>query len=178
MIYLKYIIIGIVLLILLLILLIVHLYNKFQFANIKIDEAENNIDMLQEKEYILLTRALNTLEGEELPPELNKIKKIKTNDVTHFELNDILKKAYSSLLSLLDINEVKETEDLTEIMKNLFDNNEEMEAAVKYYNTNVTEYNKYIKCFPSNIIRLLFRYHEKEFYNDEKEVQLAILKDK
>ncbi|MEG0994659.1 MAG: LemA family protein [Bacilli bacterium] len=169
-----YIIIGSILLIFMLFLLIIHFYNKFIYIDIKIKEAENNIDMLEEKEYILLTRAINIIDSDDLPNELTKILKIKTNDTDHFELNEILKKAYSSLLSMLDIDE---TEDLLEIMNNLFDNNEDMEAAIKYYNKHVTIYNKYIKSFPSNLIRLLFRYHEKEFYNDQQEANLAILKE-
>jgi len=49
-------------------------------------------------------------------------------------------------------------------------------GAEKYYNDNVVEYNKLVKCFPSNIVSKIFRYKVKEFYSNETEEIFDILK--
>ena len=41
----------------------------------------------------------------------------------------------------------------------------EMTALRKYYNDTITEYNKLIRKFPSNIVGIVLRYKEKTYYD-------------
>ena len=57
-----FIIFGIVIFILIFIIIEVVFYNKFQMARIRISEAENNIDILLQKKFQLLERAIKIIE--------------------------------------------------------------------------------------------------------------------
>ena len=72
----------------------------------------------------------------------------------------------------------EETQDISNFENyELVDNEEDLVASIKFYNDTVVDFNKLIVSFPSNIIRLIFRYKRKEFYNHEKREIYEILKD-
>ena len=99
-------------------------------------------------------------------------------DLSHFELNDLLKQAFNEFFKVLDDNEkLFKSESLVRIIEDLNANEIELVAAVKFYNDTVVTFNQLIVSFPSNIIRLFFGYKKKEFYNHEKREIYEILKD-
>lgn len=174
------IILGIIVVIALILLIIVIFHNKFQFAIIKIDEAENNIDILLEKKFDLLKRCRPIIKKElKLKNFLDDLEEINTNQINHFEFHDVLRSNYNELFKFLDDNEkLYKNKSLVEILDNINDNEIDLVAAIKFYNDNVTLFNQLIISFPSNIIRLFFGYKKKDFYNNEKREIYEILKEK
>lgn len=174
------IILGIIVFIALILLIIVIFHNKFQFAIIKIDEAENNIDILLEKKFDLLKRCRPIIKKElKLKNFLDDLEEINTNQISHFEFHDVLRNYYNELFKLLDDNEkLYKNKSLVEILDKINDNEIDLVAAIKFYNDNVTLFNQLIMSFPSNIIRLFFGYKKKDFYNNEKREIYEILKEK
>ena len=63
-------------------------------------------------------------------------------------------------------------------MNEINENEEDLVASIKFYNDNVVEFNRLIVSFPSNIIKLIFKYKRKEFYSQEKLEIFEILKEK
>lgn len=173
------IILGAIVAVAIICLIIVVFHNKFQISIIKMEEAENNIDLLLQKKWDLLKRTKPIIEKElRLDSFLEQITDTDIPDLSHFELNDLLKQAFNEFFKVLDDNEkLFKSESLVRIIEDLNANEIELVAAVKFYNDTVVTFNQLIVSFPSNIIRLFFGYKKKEFYNHEKREIYEILKD-
>lgn len=174
-----YTIVGIITGIAFILLIIAIFYNKFQFSIIKIDEAEENIEVFLNKKFDLIKRCCplirKSLKKKEL---LSDIDTLNVEDFNHFEFNDAMDKAYIDLFKVIDENEkLLKSKPLTAILDELNDNEDDLVASIKFYNNTVVEFNKLIMSFPSNIIRLIFRYKRKEFYSHEKREIFEILKE-
>ncbi len=174
-----YAIVGSITFVAFILLIIVIYYNKFQFAIIKIDEAENNADIFLNKKYDLLKRCCPIIrKALKKKNILEEFDKLEIAEMNHFEQNDALDKAYIDLFQVIDENEkLTKSKPLTEVLKEINNNEEDLIASIKFYNDTVVDYNKLIMSFPSNIIRLIFRYKQKEFYLHEKHEIFEILKD-
>ena len=153
--------------------------NRFQLAIIKIEKAEEDIDIYLEKkrDFLDRTRPIITkeLKLEDFLPELAADFSL----ISNFDENDILKKCYNDLFKIIDDNDkLLKSEALVSIITSLNENEENIVGAIKFYNDTVVEYNKLIVSFPSNIVGFFKRYHKKEFYNNEKREMFEILNEK
>ena len=164
-------------------ILLILKYNDYQLKTIKIAEAENNIDILLEKKFELFSRSINGVkntnkkyEKEEILVSVNKIKNMKLDN---FEYNDELRKVERDFCEILDLDkELMQNETIISLKNELTDIENDLMAAIKFYNENVSLYNCLIKYFPSNIIGFTFKYKAKAFYSEEKEEAFEILKKK
>lgn len=174
----EYILGGIVLVSLLGIVIIVY-HNKFRISVVKMEEAENNIDLFLQKKLDLLKRGKQIVIKElKLESFLDQLDSETVSELNHFELNDLLKRSYNDFFQLLDENEkLFKSESLSHIINDINDNEIDLVAAIKFYNDSVVVFNQLIVSFPSNIIRLFFGYRKKEFYNHEKREIYEILKE-
>ncbi len=174
------IILGCIVFIALLAIIVVIYHNKFQLAIIKIDEAENNIDILLEKKADLLKRTRPIIQKElKLDHFLDDLETYEEKQLNHFEMHDFLKENYHELFKILDDHEkLLKSETLVSIIEDLNENEEETIGAIKFYNDTVVIFNQLISTFPSNIIGFFCRYKRKEFYNNEKREIYEILNDK
>ena len=173
------ILIGVAIVILLFIIIFVIYGNRFNFAIIKINEAESNLDILLNRKLDLLERTVpiikKELKLEEFMAELNGINEANLN---HFQLNEILKTEYDELFKTLDENDkLFKSESLNRILRDLNDNEEAIIGSIKFYNDNVVIFNQLVSSFPSKIVALFKRYKRKDFYNDENKEMYEILAD-
>ena len=171
---------GMIGLISLLLIVVVIFRNKFVFSIIKIEKAEEDIDLYLEKKSELLKRTMpiikKELKREEFLEELNEFN---LNQIDNFKAHNILKGCYNELFKVLDDNEkLMKSDVLVSILEELNDNEEEIIGAIKFYNDNVVGYNQLVVSFPANILAFIFRYKKKEFYNNEKREMFEILNDK
>lgn len=173
-------IIGIIVVIALILLFIVIIHNKFQFAIIEIEEAENNIDILLHKKKDLLNRSIPIIRKElKMEDFLKELDDKKDSDINLFELNSLLKKSYEDFFKVLDENEkLFKSETLTTIIDDINNNEIDLVAAVKFYNNSVVVFNKLVSSFPSCVFAFFRRYKKKDFYNNEKKEIFDILNDK
>lgn len=164
----------------LLLMIITFYHNKFQFSIIKIEEAENNIDVLLEKKCELLNRTRPIIKKElKLDEFLEDIEDLNDRGLNHFEINEILKNNSTDLFKIIDENEkLLKSEILVNIIEELNDNEEQIIGSVKFYNDSVVEFNKLVVSFPANVIAIMWRYKKKEFYSNEKREIYQILNDK
>ena len=173
------IIIGCVVVLGIILLAVILINNKFQFAIIKIEEAENSIDTLLKKKAELLERAapavIKELKLEDYLTDLSDITPEKCNS---FERNDRLKKCYNTYLKTLDENEkLTKSETLSSISDDLESNEVELVGATKFYNDAVVTFNKLIVSFPTSLVGFFKGYKKKAFYNNEKREMYQILND-
>lgn len=174
-----YIIVGSITVLAFILLIFAIYYNKFQFAIIKINEAEENADLYLNKKFDLLKRCSSIIRKELRKKKiLEEIDQLPVEEFNHFELNEALNKSYNNLFQIIDDHEkLLKSENLLGILNELNDNEEDLMASIKFYNDTVVGFNRLITSFPSNIIRLFFRYKRKEFYSQEKHEIFEILKD-
>lgn len=155
-------------------------YNKYQFAIIRINEAENQISKSLKEKFALIERLIPIFKDKfKKDNRLVDIAiKIKDNDLNNFELNKELQQATKIINELLDTNvTLYEEENIKTILNELFMNKQSIEAGEKFYNDNVVIYNKLICSFPSNIVKIFMHLKRKEFYEKEKEEIYEILKE-
>ena len=153
--------------------------NRFNLAIIKIDKAEEDIDLYLQKKSELLDRTRPLIKKElkldKTMPDLDIIRVDETNFETHLRL----KKAYNEFFKTLDDNEkLLKSESLLNILDELNDNEENIIGAIKFYNDTVVEFNQLVVSFPSKIVALFKGYKKKEFYNNEKREIFQILNEK
>ncbi|MDO5393239.1 MAG: LemA family protein [Mycoplasmatota bacterium] len=175
-----YIILGIIFVIFIILIIISISYNKFRFAIIKIDEAENNIEVLLQKKIELLDRTRPIIMKElKLEEFLDEIEFLKESKINHFEMNNSLKDCHTVLVKTLDDNEkLLKSETLVSVVEEINSNEEAIVGCTKFYNDSVVEFNRLVGAFPSNIVAFLWRYKRKEFYNNEKREMYEILNEK
>ncbi len=153
-----------------LIILLLLATNIFNFSIIKIEEAESNIEIYLEKKRHLLERAIPILKKELKQDDfLKSLDKLDKEVLNHFQTNALLHNAYLELLGIIDENEkLLKSKTIKKIIKDLDSNEQNRIGSVKYYNDNVTNFNKLVNSFPTSIIAFFCRYKNKDYYNDEE----------
>lgn len=146
---------------------------------IKVNEAENNINMLLDKKLQFLEETRPIIKKElKLEEFLEDLDDLAERGLNSFALNNILKINYEKLFKVLDENEkLLKSKELVKIIEQINNNEEEIIGSIRFYNDSVVVLNKLIKTFPSNFIGFLFRYNTKEFYKNEKREIFEILKE-
>lgn len=173
------IIFGVIGVVSLIAIIIVIFNNRFELASIKIDKANEDIEMylgikkdLLDRTRPIVKKALRTKEF------MNDIESVEVGG-NNIETHLLLKKCYNELFKALDENEkLFKSEALCKILDELNENEENIVGTIKFYNDTVVEFNKLVVSFPSNIIALFRRFKKKEFYNNEKRETFEILNEK
>ena len=144
------------------------LYNRFQDYIIRINEAEVNIDNILRKRFDLLNKSIGIIKGatETEDEILDLIVKLRTKKITNFELDRSLYDAINEFSSYKEkYPELKNCEEYLKIEINLFESESEIIALRKYYNDIITDYNKLVKSFPSNLIAIIRNYTVKPYFD-------------
>lgn len=160
----------IIILISLLLIWIIYTYNAFQTYIIRINEVEANIDSILRKRFDLLSKAEEMYKS--LFPDKKNIfkdlKSLKEEKLSNFDLD---RKLYPIIHELegLKIEEptINQNESFNKLLLNLHETELEMNAYRKYYNDWITEYNKRVKTFPSNIVALFIRMKVKPYFDQK-----------
>lgn len=174
-----YIIIGVILLIIITIILIKIFLNKVEIYTIKINEADKNIDLLLEKKLNILTKTKEKLKDHIEDSFMEKLPKIKNRNLDRFELDNEIKLLQKELKELLEYNKKIILDDETNILiRNLEKTDIDLIATKNYYNDNSEIYNKIISKFPASIIARIKHHNSLEFYENKKEEEFEILKEK
>lgn len=173
------IIIGVIVVISIIAFIMVIYNNKFELANIKIEKAEEDIELYLKNKMDLLQRTRpivkKALRTKEFMEDLDKI----PVDLNNLETHITLKKIYNELFKAMDEHEkLYKSEPLLKILDELNDNEEDIIGAIKFYNDTVVDFNKLVVTFPSSIIALVKRYKKLDFYNNEKREIFEILNEK
>ena len=167
-----YLIIGLVLLVILL-LVINFLYykNKFNFYFLKVEEADNNIELILEKKIEILLKIAKIID-KDMEKELEEFKK---KEISKHQCYIELSSLGNKLLKEADAEEYESNKKLNNLIGRFDDNECDLKGSLKYYNDNAVEINNYIHKFPSNIVSLFSHFKELDIYKLEKRESFAIL---
>jgi LemA protein len=153
--------------------------NKFQLTIIKIDKAEEDINIYLDKKKELLNRTVPIIKKELKTKEFLENLNDYNEELNNFEKHNLLKNIYNELFKTLDEHEkLLKSDSLVKILEELNDNEEDIIGAIKYYNDSVVEFNQLVVSFPSKLIAIFKKYKKLEFYNNEKREIFEILNQK
>ncbi len=154
-------------------------YNNFQAYIIRINEAEANIDSILRKRFDLLNKSIDIIKANIKTEEdvLSIIVKLRSRKLSNFDLDRQLYEGIKEFNKYKEkYPELRQSEVFTRIDISLNESEAEIVAFRKYYNDIITDYNKMVKSFPSNIIALIFKFKSK-LYFDGKDMSDEDTKD-
>lgn len=153
--------------------------NQLNIYNIKITEAEVEIQVLLEKKLSLLSELQQKFQEESHDMDFNFLCNLEDVDDDEFKLNTILNKAYKELKDFLDDKRSYIPDDnIQTLLDDLYELNIDCIATKNYYNDNAMILNNKIKKFPNKWIAKIKRIKKRELYNDPVEEEFEILKKK
>ncbi|MBR1376235.1 MAG: LemA family protein [Bacilli bacterium] len=143
------------------------IYNKFQINIIRINEAEANIDSTLRKRFDLLNKAINVIKhNTEEKVVLDSIKKLRSRKLNNFDLDRELVAGLNEFYGYTEkYPDLKTNEQYMNINFGLAETESEIVAFRKYYNDIITDYNKMVKTFPTNIVALFSKYKVKPYFD-------------
>ena len=146
----------------------INTYNKFQGFIIRINEVEANIDTTLRKRFDLLNKSINIIKGNIKTEEdvLGLIVKLRSRKLSNFDLDSQLYEAINEFNYYKEnYTELSESDALLKIDISLNESEHEITALRKYYNDIITDYNKLVRKFPSNLVAIISKYKEKTYYD-------------
>lgn len=158
---------------------LVTIYNQYQNYIIRINEAEANIDSTLRKRFDLLNKSIGIIKANtDIKEEiLEIIVKLRSKKISNFELDRQLYEAINEFNKIKEEHpELKESEAFIKIDLGLAESESEIVASRKYYNDIITDYNKLVRIFPSNMVALACKYKQK-LYFDGKDMNDDIIND-
>lgn len=157
----------------------ISIYNKFQTYIIRINEAEVNIDSTLRKRFDLLNKSINIIKAntKEKDNVLEMIVKLRSRKLTNFELDRQLYEAINEFNHYKETyKDLKTNESFVKIDLGLMESESEIVAFRKYYNDIITDYNKLMRTFPSNLVGKAAGYKIKTYF-DGKDLNDDVVND-
>lgn len=161
------------------------LYNKFIKFMTRASEAWSDIDVQLKRRYDLIPNLVNTVRGYATHEAgtLEAVISARNSAISAIEEHSTIEERAakenmlsSTLKSIFALTEsypdLKANQNFLELQKELSDTENKIQAARRFYNSNVRDLNILVDVFPSNIISKIFKFAKMQFFDlgDEKEV--------
>ena len=150
--------------------------NKFKRMGVKIDEAESGIDVALTKRFDLLTKALGAVKGyaKHESETLEKVIAMRSGlnkNSTLAEKQDFANATREALNSINIVAEqypqLKADTQFTNLQRNIYEVEEQLQAARRLYNANVSSFNQSIIVFPGSLVANSLHLTKREFFEAE-----------
>lgn len=144
------------------------IFNKFQTFIIRMNEAEANIDSTLRKRFDLLNKSITIIKTTTKVEDnvMENIESLRSQKLSNFDFD---RKLYDLINEFNKYKELypdlKQNDTFVKIDIELSESEAEIVAFRKYYNDIVTDYNKLIHKFPSNLVALICRYSHKNYFD-------------
>ncbi|HEX9502769.1 MAG TPA: LemA family protein [Patescibacteria group bacterium] len=171
----------------LLVLGLIGIYNSLIQSRNRVDEAWSDIEVQLKRRYDLIPNLVNTVKGYAAHEQgtLDKVTEARahatsiTMDPTKLDAAQMAKfqaaqgELSSALGRLLAVAEqypdLKANQNFLNLQSNLTDTEDKIQAARRFYNGNVRDYNTKLQVFPTNMIAGLFHFTTRTFFDiDDK----------
>ena len=161
-------IIAIIIVIIILILFLIQ-YNILTKLRIKVQQSKSVIDVYLQQRFDLIPNLVQVVkEYSSYEKEtLQKIVelRIKYNETKNIEISELLNNNLNQLIATSEsYPELKANEQFLILQKNLSKMENQLQAARRIYNNNVTKYNTKISVIPYNIIAKIFGFKEERLF--------------
>jgi len=169
-----YIILGLIVLV---ILWFVFTYNRLITLRNRAKEAWSDIDVQLKRRYNLIPNLVETVKGyaaheRELFEKVTEAR-TKAMGATNLKEKAEAENALSSTLKTLfavaeNYPQLRASENFLELQRELRDTEDKIQAARRFYNTNVRDLNIKIESFPAKIVASLFGFKKMDFFETEE----------
>ena len=160
----------------------VSVYNRFIRLRTRSDEAWADIDVQLKRRFDLIPNLIETVKGYASHESgvLEKVTEARTRAMNaqtvkeHGEAENMLSGALKSLFAVSEnYPALKANENFLELQRELSDTENKIQAARRFFNTNVRDLNIAVETFPSNIIAGWFRFTKRDFFELSESEQAA-----
>lgn len=158
-----------------LILWLIYAYNSFVTLVNRTKEAWADIEVQLKRRYDLIPNLVNTVKGyathessafENVTKARNMAMSAQGPTPQHAEAENMLTGALKSIFALSEAYpDLKANQNFLELQRELSDTENKIQAARRFYNTNVRDLNIRMESFPSSIIANVFRFQKMEFFD-------------
>lgn len=156
--------------------------NNLNKLIIKIDESISGIDIALTKRYDTLVKMVEVVKGyskyeKETLSQIIQIRSdlsIEEKQKASYQMNSELKRVN---VLVEGYPQLKANENYLYLQKVILDNEENLQAARRIYNSNVSIYNQKIDTFPINIVAAIKKYKKRDFFEADVEKSENITMD-
>lgn len=152
-------------------------YNRLVTLRNRTKEAWSDIDVQLKRRYNLIPNLVETVKGyakherevfENVTEARAKAMGAKTIK-EHSEAENYLSQTLKTLFAVAEnYPQLKASENFLELQREIRDTEDKIQAARRFYNTNVRDLNTKIESFPANIIAQSFGFERREFFETEE----------
>lgn len=165
---------------------IIAMYNGLIKLKNRVDEAWSDIDVQLKRRYDLIPNLVNTVKGyaaheKELFEKVTEARARAMGAGTtqdKVQAENALSNTLKSLFAVAEAYpELKANQNFLELQRELTDTEDKIQAARRFYNGNVRDFNTKIQVFPTNIIAGMLGFSKRDFFEaEEKEKTLPEVK--
>ena len=163
---------------LLLVIYLIFAYNRFITLSQRIHESWSDIDIQLKRRYDLIPNLLETVKGyadheKQVFENVTRARAMAmgAKDVkSHAEAENMLTGALKSLFAVAEAYpNLRASENFQQLHDELTDTENKIQAARRFYNSNVINMNVAVESFPSNLIANTFGFSKKDFFDLKEE---------
>lgn len=161
----------------LIILWLVYVFNSLIRLKNRVDEAWADIDVQLKRRYDLIPNLIETVKGYAAHEKsvLEKVTEARTKAIAASTVKDqekaenMLTGALKSLFAVAEnYPELKANENFLELQRELTDTEDKIQAARRFYNGNVRDFNTKIEVFPNNLVAKMMGFSQRELFEIEE----------
>ena len=158
-------------------------YNRLISLRNRVKEAFSDIDVQLKRRYNLIPNLIETVKGYATHEKgvLEKVTEARTRAMgaqgvhDKAEAENMLTGALKSLFAVSEnYPDLKASGNFLELQRELRDTEDKIQAARRFYNTNVMSLNTKTQVFPANLIANTFSFKQEEFFELEEEGQREV----
>jgi len=162
-----------------LVLWLILTYNRFITLRMRAKEAWSDIDVQLKRRYDLIPNLVETVKGyaaheREVFEKVTEARSraMGAKDIKeHAKAENILSDTLKSLFAVAEnYPDLKANQNFLDLQRELTDTEDKIQAARRFYNTNVRDLNIKIESFPANIIASTFNFKKMEFFGEAEPV--------
>ncbi|MDO8513690.1 MAG: LemA family protein [bacterium] len=158
------------------IIAVVAIYNRLIQKKTRVDESWSDIDVQLKRRYDLIPNLVETVKGyatqeKTVFEEVTKARSAAMgagNIADKAKAENMLSDTLKSLFAVAEsYPTLRSSENFQKLQDELTDTENKIEAARRFYNGNVREFNIAVQVFPSNILARFFGFRLREFFETE-----------
>ena len=156
----------------------IYIYNGLIRAKVRVDEAWSDIDVQLKRRYDLIPNLIETVKGyaKHEKAVFEKVTEQRTQAMNATgpaekeKAENMLSGTLKSLFAVAEnYPDLKANENFLELQRELTDTEDKIQAARRFYNGNVREFNTKIQVFPNSLLAGMLGYKAREFFQAEEE---------
>ncbi len=158
-------------------------YNRLVTLRNRVKEASSDIEVQQKRRYDLIPNVVSTVKGYAKHEDavFTKVTEARsramgaTDPKAKLAAENALSSTLKSLFAISEAYpELKANQNFLALQQELSDTENKIQAARRFFNTNVRDYNTSLQTFPTNLIANNFGFTAMEFFDAEEEAEKPV----